>query len=170
MDQKDFNFGFMSRRPEKIEEEMLYDFPYVEIVPATAKGSVTKFRLLNGAAALLSLEQKDNKVAYFQNGVDAQRFFLANSTELPKNPADCKVNLDNSFNSKSLHQRICTGTGLVDTDTIHFKVETAEVQGFEGLQIVEFVDIKEEVLEVLDDQVNPNDIGVPGDVDEMPNV
>ena len=142
MDKKEqFNFGFKSRRPGKAEEEMKFEFPYVEIIPAKGKGSVTKFRLLNGAAELLELvDEKDNKVSYFQNDEDNDRFFLANTSKLDKNSSECKVNLDNSFNSKTLHKRMCEEWDLDLTEVIYFQIGENEVKGYEGLHIVEFLD------------------------------
>ena len=143
MEEKQFNFGFKSRRPKKEEEVMKFEFPYVEIVPAKGKGSVTKFRLLNGAAELLEFDNDDNKkISYFQNDEDATRFFIANTSDI-KASATCRVNSDNSFNSKPLHARICEDLELELTETLYFAVVHNEVEGFEGLTVVEFIDATE---------------------------
>lgn len=144
MDQeKKYDFGFLSRRPGKKQEELKHDFPYVEIVPPGEGRSVTKFRLLNGAGILLELKEKDNTVAYFQNSTDADRFFLANTSDIEDNPQNCKVNLDNSFNSAPLHKRMVGELKLDIEHTLCFKVEdvTGQVPGYEGLKIAELLPI-----------------------------
>jgi len=142
--QSTFKFGFKSRKVQKEEEKLKYDFPYVEVIPSKKKGSVTKFRLLNGAARLLELSpEEDNKISYFQVELD-DFFYLANTTKMESNPATCKVNKDNSFNSKNLHKRICEDFSLNLKETLYFKPEIVEVEGAETLTTVVLKAIQEE--------------------------
>ena len=141
--EKQFAFGFKSRRPEKVEEVMKYDFPYIEVIPSKGKGSVTKFRLLNGAAELLKLESRDNKVSYFQAESDDDSFFLANTSNLESNTAEARINADRSFNNKALHKRICEDWKLDLETTLYFRVLVVEVPGFAGLTTVQIEEIEE---------------------------
>ena len=140
-------FGFKSRRQTKQEEIMKHDFPYVEIIPAEKKGSVTKFRLLNGAAELLEFNSDVNKVSYFQDNSENSEFYLANTSSLI-NPVESKVNADNSFNNKALHRRICEDWKLELIEVLTFAVIKAEVEGFEKFTSVQFVAI--DIEEVTD--------------------
>lgn len=177
---KELKFGFKSRRKNVEIEELKFDFPYVEIIPATKKGSVTKFRLLNGAATLLMLDTKDNKVSYFQNDKDYDRFFLGNTTELNDNPSTCKVNLDNSFNSKGLHARICSELKIDNLEEVlYFGIVNVKVEGFEELTTVELigineveiiVDNEEDIKTITNENPGPLHIINKKDDDEMPNV
>lgn len=147
-------FGFKSRRLTKQEEVMKHDFPYVEIIPAEKKGSVTKFRLLNGAAALLEFNADINKVSYFQDDSEHNEFYLANTSDLI-NPAESKINADNSFNNKALHRRICEDWNLPLTDVLTFAIVKVEVRGFETFPSVQF--ITTEIADVPDDTATSAD-------------
>ncbi len=150
-EKREFNFGFNSRRPGKKEEEMKFQFPYVEIIPSKGKGSVTKFRLLNGVDDLLSFNAEINKVSVFQLKNNNEDFFLANTTALESNPKESKVNKDNSFNSKELHKRICENLELNLEETLYFRINKVEVPDYEGLNVIQFVSIEDGIEETPED-------------------
>lgn len=140
MKSTELKFGFKSRRPVKEKETMKHDFPYVEVIPATKKGSVTKFRLLNGAAELLKFGIENNKVSYLQSDIYIDEFYLANTSDIIT-AVESKINADNSFNNKALHKRICEDWELELTETLTFEVIEAELEGYEEVSLVQFIPI-----------------------------
>lgn len=176
--EKQLKFGFKSRRPKKEEEVMKFNFPYIEVVPSKGKGSVTKFRLLNGAAELLKLDSKDNKVSYFQLEGDDDNFFLANTSNLDANPAEARINADRSFNNKSLHKRICEDWKLDLTEVLTFSVLEIEVPGYEELTTVQIEQLEPAIItpsdennKVADDEPKFIPIDPESVIEsEMPNV
>lgn len=150
-------FGFKSRRQASVKEVMAFPFPYIEILPAVTRGSVTKFRLMNGAAELLKFKLTDNKVSYFQVEDDGDGFFLANTSELENNSAEARVNLDKSFNNKALHKRICEDWKLNPAEVLRFGLVEADVPGYESLVTVQIVTIETTDLETTDKPVDLED-------------
>ncbi len=137
------SFGFASRRPTKEKEAPKFDFPYVEMLPASEeKGSIKKLILHNGVIELLGFDsvEETNRIAYVQNSEVTNEFYLANINLVEgKLPSEHKLNKDGSFNSSALHTRICEELKLDSSLTYYFGVETIDAEdvgGYEGMSVV----------------------------------
>ena len=162
-------FGFKSRRQKSEEEVMAFPFPYIEVLPALTRGSVTKFRLMNGAAEMLKLKLTDNKVSYFQVEDDGDGFFLANTSELESGPAEARVNLDKSFNNKALHKRICEDWKLSPLEVLRFGLTEVNVPGYEEFVTVQIVTIETTDIE-NDSELNTKVDSADTKEDEIPEL
>jgi len=139
-------FGFIPKR-EKKEEVLKYEYPYIHVIPATEKKSVTKFKMYN-TEELLGEEME--KISYFQID-NPKEFFLANTSTL-QTPAQCKVNKDNSFNSKALYERLVKEWELEEGKELFLKLDKFEVEG-EELKAVKISLIDEEPQEDIEEDI-----------------
>jgi hypothetical protein len=169
MSELSLRFGFASRRPIKEKETPKFNFPYLEMCPASdLKGGVSKFKLLNGAAELLKFNQEEeyNKIAYAQSEKDLNMFFLVNVTSIPETiPSEHKLNKDNSFNSSALNNRICKELNLNPKESHFFKAHPVDVDtiaDFGGLNVVQLhlIPLNQTVQATIQD-VEVEDVKIP---------
>lgn len=132
-------FGF--KRALK-RDETLFDYPYLTMEVRPEEGKVHKFWLRNQVRELLEFNIKGNKLSWFFDADEGHElskdFYLINITKTAEEIAPCiYVNLDLSFNSKPLFDRMEKIMALDTTQRNHFElVKVDPIMGFPAVKIV----------------------------------
>ena len=158
--------GFTPKRQAAEKREVLHQFPYLlmETRPIE-KGSSYKFRLEGeGVRDLFKFLPRDNKLSYGQLDDNLTTFFLINSSTL-EHDKEIAVNLDLSFNSKKLFDRLVEQLNLNSSIQNTFKLELETENGYEGLPTVKLTLIDSNEIE--NNKGNPDDMFAEANVSAL---
>lgn len=130
------SLGFTSKKKTKDIRPVLNDFPYLIMEAAPDSGGVHKFWIEGpGSRELFSFMPRDNKLSYAQPDEDLITFFLINSSSFDHDK-EIKVNLDLSFNSKKLFDRLVEQLQLDSSSPNYFKLELEIDNQYEDLPTI----------------------------------
>lgn len=145
--------GFKNKREEKKKVEALFPFPYLimEAKPSN-KGGTHKFRLEGKSVrGMFNFTPRDNKISYGQLEDSHVDFFIINTSSITHDK-EIKVNLDLSFNSKLLFNRLEEQLNLDTSVDIYFELDLLP-EGYKDFPTVMLKNIIEGELIIKKDDI-----------------